>query len=930
MNNQKKAWRRLSSILVQLFILIFIGIIFQGCSSKKTNPQYLIGFSQCTGADLWRKTMSAEMKMELSLHPGAKLIYTDADGDSDTQVEQVKWMLKQNIDLLIISPNEAQPLTPVVELAYKKGIPVIVIDRKTASNAYTAYVGADNFQIGKTAGAYVGSALHGEGNIIEIMGLPGSSPAIERQRGFSEGLKQFPGINIKHQLYGDWLKRNAEQQLKSLKTTFIDIDGIFAHNDVMASGAREVIKQLDLPRPIKVFGIDALPGEGGGLQLVSDKVLDASLLYPTGGKEAVSTAFKILKKEPFNKENILQSIVIDSSNVELMKLQGEKVRSQYMDIERQQVLLAEQEVLFSNQQTVLNITVIALVLTVVFGGLAFYSLLENRKINKRLNLKNAEILNQRNQLIEMSAKAELATEAKLNFFTNISHEFRTPLTLILSPLQDLLNNEKIKLLGGINLNHIHKNVYRLLRLVNQLITYRKIEYENVKIHAAPNNIVEFIKDILESFKFNAEQLNINLKFIASHQEILVWFDANMLDKVIFNLLSNAFKFTPRNGTISVSVESKGEFIMIRVQDNGIGMTKEESEHIFNHFYQVDTYSTKGSGLGLSLSKEIMQIHHGNIEVESTKQYGTTFSLTLLSGSNHFSEAEKSNVELNMADLSETARIYTSEIDLPSLEITSNSESRIHEQSILIVEDNLDLLNYLQERFSKQYEIFAAHTGTDGLAAAYEHVPDLIISDVVMPGISGKELTQKLKSDIRTSHIPIILLTARGSNEQQIQGLDSMADAYIVKPFDSDVLLAKVNNLLKNRVLLKEHYTSDVSTAKQSQTYNALDRKFVNDLAAIVAQNLANENFNVDDICKEIGISRVQLYRKVKALLNCTITEYILSRRLKKARYLLMNEGYSISEITYMVGFSTPNYFSTVFKGKYECTPSEFKKKHQGK
>jgi signal transduction histidine kinase/DNA-binding response OmpR family regulator/ABC-type xylose transport system substrate-binding protein len=929
MNNPKKACRRLSSILVQLFTFVFISLIFQGCGSETKHPKYLIGFSQCTGADLWRKTMSAEMKMELSLHPGAKLIYTDAEGNSATQVEQVKWMLKQNIDLLIISPNEAQPLTPVVELAYQKGIPVIVIDRKTSSNAYTAYVGADNFQIGKMAGAYVGTALQGKGNIIEIMGLPGSSPAIERQRGFSEGLKQFDGINIKHQLYGDWLKRNAEQQLKSLKTSLDNVDAIFAHNDVMASGAREVIKQFNLSRPIKVIGIDALPGNGGGLQLVSDKVLDASLLYPTGGKEAISTALKILKKEPFTKENTLQSIVIDSTNVELMKLQGEKVRSQYKDIERQQALLADQEVLFSNQQVVLNVTVIALVLAVVFGGLAFYSLLENRKINKRLNMKNAEILKQRNQLMEMSAKAELATEAKLNFFTNISHEFRTPLTLILSPLQDLLNNEKIRALGGTNLNHIHKNVYRLLRLVNQLITYRKIEYEKVQIRATPNNIVEFIKDILESFKFNAQKLNINLKFSASRQDIIVWFDVNMLDKVIFNLLSNAFKFTPANGTISVLIEDKEGYVSIQVQDNGIGMTREESEHIFEHFYQVDTNSTKGSGLGLSLSKEIMQIHHGSIDVQSIWRHGTTFTLTLLTGSDHFSPAEKSEVASNKADLSEISQIYTSEIDLPVLQPSSDHVAKIHEQSILIVEDNLDLLNYLQERFSKHYEIFTAHTGTDGLAAAYEHVPDVIISDVVMPGMTGKELTQKLKSDIRTSHIPIILLTARGSNEQQIQGLDSMADAYIVKPFDSDVLFAKVNNLLKNRVLLKEHYTSDVSTSKQSQTYNAIDRKFVNDLAAIVTQNLSNENFNVDDICKEIGISRVQLYRKVKALLNCTITEYILSRRLKKARYLLLNEGYSISEITYMVGFSTPNYFSTVFKAKYECTPSEFKKKNQG-
>jgi signal transduction histidine kinase/CheY-like chemotaxis protein/AraC-like DNA-binding protein len=927
--NLKMVFRTKSPVLFHFLFILLNGLLLLGCNSKKENHKYLIGFSQCVGSDLWRKTMSAEIAMELSLHPGAKLIYTDANGNSNTQVEQIKGMLEQGIDLLIVSPNEARPLTPIVESAYNSGIPVIIIDRKTSSNAYTAYVGADNFEIGKMAGQYVGSALNGKGNLIEIMGLPGSSPAIERQRGFTEGLKTFSGIHIIHQLYGDWLKVNAERQLLTVQSSLGIVDAIFAHNDVMASGAKNILNKLNISRPIKVFGIDALPGKGGGLQLVSNKTLDASLLYPTGGKEAIETAFNILNKKPFAKENILGSLVIDSSNVELMILQWRKVSSQHKDIERQQALLADQAILFSNQQVVLNITVIALVLAVVFGGLAFYSLIENRKINRTLNLQNAEILNQRNQLIEISTKAELATEAKLNFFTNISHEFRTPLTLILSPLLDLLQNEKLKSIAGVNLNHIHKNVFRLLKLVNQLITYRKIEYEKMKIHAAPNNIVAFIKDIMDSFQLNAQKQNINLLLTTTEQNLTVWFDANMLDKVIFNLLANAFKFTKSNGTIHIVIKNELDVISIEVQDNGVGMSEEESEHIFEHFYQVDTNSTKGSGLGLSLSKEIMQLHHGSISVQSIKNQGTKFSLKLLSGSNHFGTDEISNYVLNKEDLAETARIYTAEIGSAMLEDVSDITIGVHEQSVLIVEDNPDLLKYLKAKLSAQYEVYTANTGTDGLNAAYEKVPDLIISDVVMPGISGWELSKKLKSDLRTSHIPVILLTARGSLEQQIQGIEAMADAYIIKPFESDFLLARVKNLLNNRVILKAHYMSDVSSNKKLPVSRTLDKKFINDFAGIVEENLANENFNVDDICKAIGISRVQLYRKVKALLNSSITDYILSRRLKKARYLLVHENYSISEITYMVGFSTPNYFSTVFKAKYNCTPSEFKKKAPG-
>ncbi|WP_419789005.1 substrate-binding domain-containing protein [Mucilaginibacter sp. FT3.2] len=908
-------------LLPTLFMLL---MVLAGCNKAAKTAQYKIGFSQCVGSDLWRRNMLDEMKMELSLHPDAHFIYADADNSSKKQIEQVKQMLDEGIDLLIISPNEAQPLTGIVEQTYNRGIPVIIIDRKTSSDLYTAYVGADNYQIGKMAGEYIGSNLRGRGNIIEVMGLPGSSPAIERHRGFTDALAKFKNIQIKAQVYGDWLKDHAQIQLNLVQQDLKTADALFAHNDVMANGSREVLNNMHLSHHVKVLGVDAMPGVGGGLQMVASKTIDASLVYPTGGKEAITTAFRILNKEAFAKENILQSLVIDSSNVRLMKMQWSKINSQQKDIERQQSLLEEQRQVYNSQQLILNIIVITLVLAIVFGGLAFYWLMENRKINRSLEVKNNEILSQRNQLMEMSARAEVATEAKLNFFTNISHEFRTPLTLILSPVEDMMENEKLNSIAGKNLKLIHKNIFRLLRLVNQLIDYRKIEYDKQQINAAPNNLVDFVTDIQESFRHNARKRNISLNLISSEKNINVWFDANMLDKVFFNLLSNSLKFTKDNGRIQITFTQNTQNVEIAIQDNGIGMEPEEAEHIFDQFYQVDNDNARGSGLGLSLSKEIVLLHHGTIKVSSKKWQGTIFTITLPLGNPYNYNVQPGKL-IDTTGIGERSRIYTNDLEQSEIKTETTAIGNPKEQSILIIEDNADLLIYLADKLGTVYEVFTANNGVHGLAEAFEKVPDLIISDVVLPGMSGKVITENLKTDIRTSHIPVILLTAQASVEQQIDGIGSMADVYMVKPFNYNQLLATVKNLLKNRMILKEHFTSDVSHG-QTPVSKSLDKKFLNDFAGIVEQNLANENFNVDDICKTIGISRVQLYRKVKALLGCSITDYILNRRLKKAKYLLVHEGYSISEITYMVGFTSPNYFSTVFKAQYNCTPSEFKRK----
>lgn len=916
---------------LSIFLLALFTVLLGACKSSLDKPKYTIGFSQCIGSDKWRITMLEEMQRELSFHSDIELIYEDAGGNSDKQIEQVRALLNKRVDLLIISPNESEPLTPVVEKAFSEGTPVVIIDRKISSNFYTAYVGADNFEVGRMAGEYLAHRLKEKGNIIEVTGLAGSSPAIERNKGFRSALQRYPSIEVIKQLSGSWLNQNAQEELSRHKELLSRTDAIFAHNDQMALGTYQVLQNSGLVGKIKLVGVDALPGKNNGLEFVSKKIFDASMLYPTGGKEAIRTALNILNKSPFAKNTTLKSVVIDSSNVELMVLQADKMTSQQKDIERQQSMLAEQKIVYNSQQVILNILVVSLVLAIVFAGIAFYSLNENWKNNKRLEQKNHEIVEKQNQLIEMSEKARTATEAKFNFFTNISHEFRTPLTLILIPLEELLVDSKLTQKTRSHLQLINKNVMRLLRMVNQLIDFRKIDYEKMRVRATENNLLTFTKEIIDLFKDIAYKRNIDLRLVSTETRLNAWFDTNMLDKVLFNLLSNAFKFTNDDGKIIVTIEKKQKTnsVELKVEDNGAGMDEHTRVHAFDLFYQDDSKRSKGSGLGLALSKEMILLHKGSIEVNSKKDKGACFIIELPLGDHHLHEDEKVHTPQESVLDYDNIKIYTTELeDTTNTPDSTEVQQTSKERSILLIEDNEELLAFLKQRFSDEYETFTANNGNNGLHQAFENIPDIIISDVVLPAQLGTDITQALKNDIRTSHIPIILLTAQGSQEQQIKGLKTMADAYITKPFNLQYLDETIKNLLHNRNLLRARFSSELPVESKLPASRKLDKKFLNEFASIVESNIPNENFNVDDICRSLGMSRIQLYRKAKALLDCTITDYILNRRLQKAKYLLLNEDFSISEITYQVGIASPTYFSTVFKAKYGCSPTEFKRKNK--
>ncbi len=896
------------------------------CTSPKEESQYVIGFSQCTAGDDWRKAMHEEMRRELAFYPGISLKIKDAQNNTSKQIQHIKTFIKEGVDVLIVSPNEAAPITPVIEKAFNEGLPVIILDRRTTSNAYTAYLGANNYEIGQIAGKYIASLLKGKGQITEIWGLPGSSPAQDRHQGFTDALKDYPEIKLNPRIEGNWLKDTAQHKLSVQSELFKQSDLVFAHNDVMALGAYEEFKKNGQERQVRFVGIDALAGPRGGIQMVHDHILDATFLYPTGGEEAIQLAVDILENAPFEKENILQSTVVDSTNVRVMKMQTSRILSQQADIERQENRIQEQIRIYQNQKALLYFLSASLALSLILGIATLLSLRAKQRINRRLGEKNQQIVQQGNEIEAMATQVREATEAKVKFFTNISHEFRTLLNLILDPVEDLLALAGDR--GNRDLILVRRNTLRLLRLVNQLMDFRKIENHKMKLQASETELIRFVQDIREAFQRTALKRNIDYRFYHPQAPLLVWIDEDKLDKVLFNLLSNAFKFTKDGGFIHIRIQTdqNAGTLCLEIEDNGRGMSPEHVAHAFDRFYQGEYYRTIGTGLGLSLSKELIKLHHGQITVKSQKGLGTTFQIRLQLGQGHLRPEEMLTQDPQTKPEPDKLLVRSQMEEL--LESTkTNSAVPSSDTSVLVIEDNADMRNYLRHKLSEFYQVQVAEDGLEGKTVALEHIPDLIICDLRMPHKDGITLIKEFKSDLRTSHIPIIIISAEESIEKHIQGAQVGADAYLTKPVNFNYLQELVQSIFRNREILRSRYTLQLDLEDKPQNLNSVDKKFMNHFVSIIEENVANSSFQVDTLCHEIGLSRVQLYRKVKALFGCTVNDYIKDVRLKKARQLLCENELPIAEIAYEVGFNSPAYFSTAFKARFELTPKEFKEQH---
>ncbi|MDF9800171.1 signal transduction histidine kinase/DNA-binding response OmpR family regulator [Catalinimonas alkaloidigena] len=907
-------------------LLIFTPLLLFSCQPS-SEDKIVIGFSQCVDDDDWRQTMYFEMQKELAFYDHVELIYKNADASNEQQIEDIKALRDQAIDILIVSPNEAWPITPIVEEIYHSGIPVIVVDRKIASDNYTAYVGADNYEIGNIAGAYAANLLPEGGKILEVTGLPGSTPAQGRHQGFLDALKDHPGLVLMDSINGQWEEEVARKEIRNQLDKAQQADLIFAFNDMMARATHQVLDSAQTEDMPVLLGIDGLFGPRLGIEMVNNGILDATFLYPTGGDKAIELAVNIVEEQPYEKENILQTTVIDQSNVKIIKSQAEKIYEQQQDIVAQQMAIKNQLAVYKNQRTLLYVVIGSLVAAIVLGAYALYSLKEKLETNRKLKSKNEEILKQRNQIMQLAQETEEANQAKFRFFTDISHEFRTPITLILTSIEDILESESpSKESFHKDIQLIKKNAARLLRLVSQLLDFRRIEHGKMELKASHGNLVTFIQEIFAAFEGTANKRKIDYQLITIDPQLALWFDDSMLDKVFFNLLSNAFKYTDDGGKILVMIEQDTDKKQARIliKDNGRGMSKEHMAHAFERFYRGEQNNSMGTGLGLSLSRELIQMHHGSIKIDSEKDKGTSFEIKLPLGKDHLKKEEC------IESVSNTMRsplrgIYEEDI-YDKDEVIVSEVTTSHDNSVLVIEDNTDLNKFLVNKLTSHYQVLSAEDGDQGLALAFDEVPDLIISDIMMPGTDGISIARKLKSDVRTSHIPIILLTARDTTEQQVEGLQTGADAYIVKPFHTKYLMARVSQLLQSRQMLRQHYLGKASVAEpleMPEGVNKLDKNFLDNFRAIVDQKLSDPELSVNEIAKEAGLSRVQLYRKVKALLGLGVNDYIKQLRLTKAKTLLMRQELSISEIAYEVGFSSPAYFSTVFKNEYQLSPSEY-------
>lgn len=780
-------------------------LLLTACSSQPR--QYTIGVSQCS-EDIWRDKQNAELRMGAYFHEGVTLHFASAYDSDQRQIEQIDSLVALGIDLLIVAPNQVATISPAIDRAYDQGIPVIVFERKTNSKKYTAYMGADNYEMGRLMGEYIASRLNGRGRVMEIMGLKGSSPAIERHKGFADAMKEHPGIEVVATLQGDWTEQSAYNS--SLLTTPLgeeQIDFVFAQNDCMAIGARRAIMErrgmasaqkgtgtggampattqqakAALPR---FCGIDGLPGEGGGLQLVRDSVLDATYIYPTHGDRLLQLAVDILDENPYKKETALRSALVTHENANVLLMQYEEMQHQgeYLDQLHERADTYLQQLDSQRTITLLAIGLIVLLVAAIISIYLYF-------------LQRARLHRERTKM----------EHEQLDFYTQVAHELRTPLTLIEGPLAQLAETRDVKEAGaevsGL-FAILQRNTHQLTDLINKMLNMQARGSAELKSGEMRTESGEFATALQTSIDSRAE--------------------------------ANSTPSTPNSQLQALNA-------------------------------QLDT------------------------------------------------------------------------------------------STVLIVDDNADIRAYLRTILQDRYQVNEAADGQQGLTLANEIVPDLIVSDVMMPVMNGLEFCQRVKSGTATSHIPVILLTARALSQHQVEGYESGADAYITKPFSAEVLLARIGNLLKSRRQLKNLFSSvegrvdsgelnslelrtesvESATALQTSvdsravansepsTLNSQlkEDSFLLKFRDFIQANMADSDLSVETIGAELGLSRVQLYRKVKALTGQSPVELLRKARLQKGRQLLETSEKNISEVAYEVGFSAPSYFTKCFKDEFGISPSD--------
>ena len=882
------------------FLLVWLTlIVLCGCTSSGKQKRHVIGLSQCMLDDAWREAMINDMRIEASNYDDVEIIIKDAQNNNETQIQQIRDLIRQKVDVLIISPYQSEPITAVAEEAYRAGIPTIITDRKVNTDQYTSFVGANNYEIGLAAGNYAAHYLPPNAIILEIWGLTQTSPAQERHKGFVDALREREDLSFR-KIEGQWLVDTARMELRKLEHPE-QIDFVYAHNDMMAIAAREYFMAWDSirGRDLRIIGVDAVAG--AGLEAVEDGRINASFLYPTGGEQVIRTAMRIIQGEPVDKFIPLRTAPVDHQSARTLLLQADQLQKYKQRIEAQRSRidgLSDRFYFLRNSLGVISLLMIG------FIALSIYAFYINRKM-RQANRK----------LISLNAEMKEVTAQKLQFFTNVSHEVRTPLTLILAPLDRLIVSLRESPYAS-DLGLIQKNANRLLRVINQILDFRKVEGKQEKLAVREIDLVPFVGEIKSYFDSMASVRAISYTFTSSIKQCTLWIDPDLLEKVFFNLLSNAFKFTPEGGSVRIELTEEGGRVFIRVIDTGSGIRPANLPHLFDRFYTEDR--SMGTGIGLHLVKEYIHMHGGEIRVESEPGQRTTFTVYLRKGKAHFEDSDLMETSVSHQAY-EASRLDDSE--------TKEILSKTYPYTILITEDDDEVRGFLERELSLHFNIRTAANGKDALRVLEEEEISLVVSDVMMPEMNGFELCRTIKSQLPFSHISVILLTALTDERQRIFGITGGADDYIQKPFHTDYVKIKIIHLLQERRKLRERLLEKLRDNKlllsEPEKVESIDDTFLRKFAEQIEAVYADPEYNVEKLSETLGLSRGHLHRKIKELTGTAPVEFLRTYRLNKATQLLRQNAYTVSEVAYRTGFSSPAYFSKCFKAVYGVTPTEY-------
>ena len=874
----------------QWLYVVFLTLVFSACSDNNVK-KYVIGVSQCS-EDIWRDKLNNELVMSTYQHDNVTLKFASANDNDRLQKQQIEQFIKEGVNLLIVSPNQIHTISSVIDKAYDAGIPVILFDRKTDSRKYTAFIGADNYEAGHEIGYFIGQQLEGKGNIAEICGLQASSPAIERNRGFMDALKSYPNVKVVARGYGDWIKESGVTAMDSIlvqsKESF---QYVFAQNDRMALGALQSIKKHKV-KGIKIVGIDALPVPGGGMENVRDGNLEASYIYPTRGDSVMQLALNILEKKPYKRDNYLKGALVTKANANVLLMQNEEMNKQTARLNALHGKVDTYLVQYNHQKMYIVLFSIILLLLIGIMVYIYRTILMKRRIEEEAN------------------------KAKLQFFTNISHELRTPLTLIADPVNYIIHDDNLNSQQRSMLQIVQRNVLVLTQLVSEILDFRKVQNGKMELRLSDFNLAESMKQWIKLFSVSAQKKHIGISMDAP-DTIMVRADQDKIERICYNLLSNALKYTSESGEISLTAKEEGGHVIISVADNGCGISSDALPYIFDRFYQAKN-AGRGTGIGLAIVKAFTELHHGEISATSVEGKGSTFTINIPvrqkgEVTNQSTEKIEQLVEPSSAQEVPNQARHIDELIQPH---------QIDKPEVLIIDDNIDIRTYLRSVLSEKYNVSEASDGKVGLELARKIVPDIVLSDIMMPLMDGLEFCQQLKTDKAISHIPVILLTARSLDEQCVEGYEHGADAYISKPFSLRLLLSRIDNLIESRKKLNQTWSRGVEDDEIGNLSNEIDKSFLKQLRKIIQGNLANSDLSVEQIGDEIGLSRVQLYRKVKALTGYSPVEILRKARLTRARHLLQTTERTVSEVAYAVGFSTPSYFSKCYKDEFGENPKK--------